>query len=42
MQTDRISIDKKFVHKFKDENVFLCNLRRELPLTNSRNLFEHE
>ncbi len=42
MLGDRISIDKKYVHKFKDENVFLCNLRRALPLTIARDVFERD
>ncbi len=42
MQGERITIDKKYVHKIKDENVFLCNLRRVLPLTIGKEIFEND
>ncbi|RPJ07226.1 MAG: hypothetical protein EHM28_07885 [Spirochaetaceae bacterium] len=41
MPNGRITIDKKYVHKFNEENVFLCNLRRILPLTIEKGLFEN-
>ena len=41
MRGERIIIDRKYVHKFKEENVFLFNLRRTLPQLIDRDLFEN-
>ncbi|MES0490696.1 MAG: AfsA-related hotdog domain-containing protein [Leptospirales bacterium] len=35
-------LDKKLVHKHKNENVFICNLRRSLPLTVDSNVFQND
>lgn len=35
-------IDKKYVHKTKDENVLVYNLRRALPVKINKNIFENE
>ena len=40
MYKDRITIQKKYVHKTNEENVFLYNLRRKLPLTIAKDIFE--
>ncbi|MBN2352881.1 MAG: PilZ domain-containing protein [Spirochaetales bacterium] len=40
MLEDRVIIDKKYVHKIKDENVFLCNLRRMVPLIIEKHVFD--
>ena len=35
-----VLVDKKYVHKYNIENVFLCNLRRALPFTIDREIFQ--
>jgi hypothetical protein len=40
MTGDRVVIDRKYVHKFNSDNVFLCNLRRTLPQSIEKDLFE--
>jgi|GEM_PF-2245086 len=41
MDRNRITVDKKYVHKFRDENVFLSDLRRVLPVKIPSSLFEN-